>query len=220
MTLVCAGVMAMTGIDQAAGRDAVAAQAGTVPAAAAANESAPAASAANAGQSPPATAVPSPGANAAAVPGLAVGTPLQLMLLTEVTSRTAHAGDRFKLRVNEAIVLDGVTVVPVGTLAWGEVVTQQANGAAGKSGRLGAQLLYLDMPTGRVPLEGKIARKGDGNAGGVLMAVVGFGVFGLLAQGDSARLRAGDIFIGTVARSFPPEPAAVNAPAAQPAAAH
>ena len=156
--------------------------------------------------SEPASAGAQPPSAGNAQPSLAVGTPLQLMLLNEVTSRTAHAGDHFKLRVNEAIVLDGATVVPVGTIAWGEVITLQANGAAGKSGRLGARLLYLDMPTGRVPLEGTIARKGDGNAGGVLMAVVGFGVFGLLAQGDSARLRAGDIFIGTVASKFASDP--------------
>lgn len=164
------------------------------------------------------------------VPGLAVGTRLHLMLLNEVTSRTAHAGDRFKLRVNEAVVTDGKTIVPVGATAWGEIKSLQANGSVGKSGRLGAELLYLELPSGRVPLEGSIARKGESGGGQVAMAIVGFGILGLLAQGDSARLRAGDIFIGTVARapaaeSVPlptpaspvvPVPAAVTPPAAMP----
>lgn len=127
-----------------------------------------------------------------AVQAVPPGTPLRLMVLREINSRTARAGDRFKLRVNEPVFIDGKTVIPVGAVAWGEVVSTEKNGAVGKGGKLGARLLYLEVAQGRQPLRGELAQNGDGNGAGVVLAVVGFGIFGLLTGGDSARFKAGD----------------------------
>ena len=41
------------------------------------------------------------------------GTAVRLMVLRELTSRTAKSGDRFKLRVDEAIAVNGRTLVPI-----------------------------------------------------------------------------------------------------------
>ncbi|MFM6829079.1 MAG: hypothetical protein ACKOVA_01895 [Novosphingobium sp.] len=120
------------------------------------------------------------------------------MVLKEINSRTARIGDRFKLRVDEPIYLNGAPVVPVGATAWGEIASVEKNGAVGKGGRLGARLLYLDLPSGQIPLRGDYADRGGGNGAGVVLAVVGFGLFGLLTGGDSARLKAGDTFTGYV----------------------
>jgi hypothetical protein len=121
------------------------------------------------------------------------------MILREINSHTAKVGDRFKLRVDEPIFINGSAVVPGGATAWGEVVLVKQNGAVGKAGGLTANLLYLDLPSGPIPLRGGYSRKGDGNGAGVLLAVVGFGIPGLLMGGDSARLKAGDTFTGYVA---------------------
>lgn len=161
-----------------------------------------------------------PSASAVGAPVLPTGMPVRLMVLKEINSRTARLGDRFKLRVDEPIYVNGAPVVPVGATAWGEIASVEKNGAVGKGGRLGAKLLYLDLPSGQVPLRGDYADRGDGNGAGVVLAVVGFGVLGLLTGGDSARLKAGDMFTGYVdapsaPRSLPaqdmptPEPAAV-----------
>jgi hypothetical protein len=131
------------------------------------------------------------------------------MILREVNSRTAKPGDRVRLRVIEPVVLGGVTRVPVGATAWGEVTTVEANGAAGKSGRLTARLLHLETPEGPVPLRGERANKGDNGTGGLAMAIIGFGPLGLLHQGDSGRLKAGELITGTVVET----PAAGQAPA-------
>lgn len=131
-------------------------------------------------------------------PLLTSGTPVRLMVLKEINSRTARIGDRFKLRVDEPIYLNGAPVVPVGATAWGEIVSVEKNGAVGKGGRLGARLLYLDLPSSQVPLRGDYADRGGGNGAGVVLGVVGFGLFGLLTGGDSARLKAGDTFTGYV----------------------
>jgi hypothetical protein len=139
-------------------------------------------------------------------------TPVRLMVLREITSRNAHAGERFRLRVDEPIFINGKPVVSVGATAWGEIVSFQPSGAAGKAGRIGAKLLWLELPEGRVPLVGEIKRKGGGNGDGLALAIVGFGILGLLNAGDSARLHGGDLltaFVGKV-----DAPAAVAADAA------
>lgn len=126
------------------------------------------------------------------------GTPVRLMILKEINSRTAVVGERFRLRVSEPIFINGKPVVPVGTDAWAEVFSAQRNGAVGKGGKLVVKLLYIDAPGGQIPLRGEVNDEGGGNAGGVLMAVVGFGIFGLLNGGDSARLKGGETFTGFV----------------------
>ncbi|MGL6043710.1 MAG: hypothetical protein ACRC1J_07280 [Sandaracinobacteroides sp.] len=121
------------------------------------------------------------------------------MILREVNSRTAQPGDRVRLRLVEPILVDGIIRVPVGATAWGEVVGVAANGAVGKSGRLSARLLHLETPGGTVPLSGEHADEGDSGGAGLALAIVGFGPLGLLLQGDSGRLKAGDIITGRVA---------------------
>ena len=166
--------------------------------------------AANAQTSPvaPATSNPTPAVVTVdqSAPIVPPGTPIRLMVLREVNSRTAHEGDRFKLRVNEPVYLNGAPVVPVGALAWGEIVSVQANGAVGKGGKLGARFLYVDLPSGKIPLRGGVNDRGEGNGAGVVLAVVGFGLLGLLNGGDSARLKAGDEFTAYVDRTPSPEP--------------
>jgi hypothetical protein len=126
------------------------------------------------------------------------GTPVRLMFLKEITSHTAHPGDRFRMRVDEPVYINGKPVIPVGTFAWGEVVSLESNGAAGHAGKIAARLLYLDLPQGHLPLRGEVANKGGGNGGGVLLAIAGFGPLGLLTQGDSARFKAGDMLTAYV----------------------
>lgn len=166
------------------------------------------------GMPPPINA---PAATAAAV--LVSGTPVRFMILKEINSRTARSGDRFKLRVHEPIYLNNAIVVPVGATAWGEIVSVEQNGAVGKAGKLGVRLLYLELPAGRIPLRGEYGDKGDGNGAGVVLAVVGFGLLGLLTGGDSARLKGGDTFTGYIDGPPLPLDAPSSAPIGTPVAA-
>jgi hypothetical protein len=141
-----------------------------------------------------------PAAAITAVPP--TGTPVRLMILREVNSRKAKPGERFKLRVDEPVYINGTPVIPVGSTAWGEIVSVKQNGAVGQGGRLAAKLLYVELSGGRLPLRGEPSDRGDGNGAGVALAVVGFGILGLLTGGDSARLKAGDMFTGYVDGPF------------------
>ena len=56
---------------------------------------------------------------------------IRLMVLNEVSTRRARAGDRFVLRVDEAVAVNGVTIIPLGAKAWGEVLDAEPSGIAG-----------------------------------------------------------------------------------------
>lgn len=134
-------------------------------------------------------------------------TPIQLMVLREISGNTAKPGDRFKLRVNAPVVVNGVTVVPVGSMATGEVLAAGKNGGAGGSGRINARLVSLDTVSGSIPLSGEQGNVGDSNVAGVVLGVASFGLLGLLSRGNDARLKAGAIINGYIGGAFEFDPA-------------
>jgi hypothetical protein len=124
------------------------------------------------------------------------GTMVRLMVTKEINSRDNHPGDRFVLRVDEAVQIHGVTIIPVGAKGWGEIVQSEKTGGVGKSGRINARLLYVDVNGRRVDLDGERQSSGSGGTGQVVASVLAFGPFGLLAKGNNASLKAGEILNG------------------------
>jgi hypothetical protein len=161
---------------------------------------------------PPAPAIDTPS------PHWVQGTDVELMVVREVNSRTAKAGDRFKLRVNAPVVLDGATVIPVGSSAWGEVISAKGTGAAGGKGQLSLRLLHVDTPWGPVRLAGTKGAEGDANTGGVILGVLGFGLLGLLNKGGNASFKAGGIIHASIADGELPAVAPLEVSAAAPLA--
>lgn len=104
-----------------------------------------------------------------------MGTALQLTTRTELNTKYSHAGDRFYLEVAEPLTYRGQVVVPVGSLAVGEVARAERNGHFGKKGQLEVKLLYVQTPSGPVRLSGRHGRSGTGQGvvsigGAVLLA--------------------------------------------------
>ena len=137
-------------------------------------------------------------ASAAAAPRWVRGQPVQLMVLHEVNSRQAKPGDRFQLRVNAPVMVDGVVAIPVGASAWGEVVAASGTGLAGGRGRVSMRLVRLDAPTGPVALTGMTGTEGKANTAGVVVGVLSLGLGGLLIKGGNAVLKAGDVVTGYI----------------------
>ena len=149
--------------------------------------------------SPPAETVATVESTAPVAPAKLImpkGTMVRLMVTKEVNSRDNHAGDRFALRVDEDVRIGRVTIVPIGTKGYGEVVDSEGSGAVGKSGKLNARLLYLDLNGRHIELDGDRHSAGSGGTGQVVGGVVAFGVFGLLMKGNNASLKAGEILNG------------------------
>ena len=126
-------------------------------------------------------------------------TPVHLMTLTEVSTKTNGEGHRFKLRVNEDVILNGQTVIPKGTLAWGEVTSAESSGNLGKAGSLTARLLYIDLNGQRVKIEGDTSAKGRTATAETIVGVLGLGIFGLFAKGNNAKIKAGEKITAFVA---------------------
>jgi hypothetical protein len=163
------------------------------------------------GAAPAQDAAPAPAAQpelvvaAAAAPAdrpgaivVAKDTIVRLMVLNEVNTNSAKPGDRFVLRVDENVVVNGATVIPVGAKAYGEVTRVKSNGGAGKAGSVGAKLLYVDLGEDRVPITGEDVSKGRKEGGGVVLASAIWGPFGLLMKGGPGKLKAGHIFNGYI----------------------
>ncbi|RZF59073.1 hypothetical protein EWE75_23755 [Sphingomonas populi] len=140
----------------------------------------------------------------ASAPHWVKGTPVRLMVLNEINSRQARAGERFKLRVDAPVMIDNVVVIPVGATAWGEVIAAHGTSAAGGRGRLSARLLFVDTPSGRVELSGTLGQEGKSNSSGVVLGLIGFGLPGLLTKGGNATFKAGDILIGYIEQGDTP----------------
>ena len=134
-------------------------------------------------------------------------TMVRLMVVNEVSTRTTKPGDRFLLRVDENVVVNGATVIPVGAKAWGEVLSAEASRALGRAGKLSARLLYVEAGEDRIPLTGDSKTAGANGAAETVMGVIGLGPFGLFVRGNNAKLKAGDIFNGYFERDMLFDPA-------------
>jgi len=119
-------------------------------------------------------------------------TPVVLMAISEVSTATAAAGTRIKLRVQQPLSVDGRIIVPVGTPAFGTVVAAEDSGGLGKSGRMTARLQHIRLGDAEIPLDGDVSAKGTG-AGSAGVAVIFTGVVGLFHRGNNAKIKAGEI---------------------------
>jgi len=129
-------------------------------------------------------------------------TPVHLMTLTEVSTKTDGEGHRFKLRVNEDVILDGQTVILKGTIAWGEVTSAESSGNLGKGGSLTARLLYIDVGGKRVKIEGDTSAKGRTATAETVVGVLSLGLLGLFAKGNNAKIKAGEKITAFIAEDI------------------
>lgn len=145
---------------------------------------------------------PSPEVKAATSIIIPRDTPIHLMTLTEVTTKTDSIGHRFKLRVNQPVVIGGVTIIPVGALAWGEVTSADSSGNLGKAGSLTARLLYVEHSGQKIPISGDTSSKGRTGTAETVVGVLSLGLLGLFAKGNNAKIKAGEKITAFVTDDF------------------
>jgi hypothetical protein len=124
---------------------------------------------------------------------LRAGTPVTLRILEEVTTKKkrARVGQRVVMEVSAPVVVDGITVIPAGTPAWGEITSVRNKGMWGKSGHLEARALYLRLNGRQIRLSGTFDDKGVTGTAGVVGALVVVPIAGFFVTGTSAVLPAG-----------------------------
>ena len=131
---------------------------------------------------------------------LRAGTPVSLKLSEEITTKekAARVGQRFQLEVAAPVEINGVTVIPSGTPAWGEITSVRNKGMWGKSGKLDAQLLYLRVNGRQIRLSGTFDDKGVTGTAAVVGAVVLLPLAGFFMTGTSAVLPKGGAVNGFI----------------------
>ena len=124
---------------------------------------------------------------------LRAGTPIQLRMMEEVTTKkkAAKVGQRFQLEVAASVEVNGVTVIPAGSPAWGEITSVRNKGMWGKSGHLEARLLFARVNGRQIRLTGTFDDKGVTGTAGVVGAIAFVPIAGFFVTGTSAVLPLG-----------------------------
>jgi hypothetical protein len=138
-------------------------------------------------------------------PTLLTGTAVQLRMKTELTTKDKRAkvGDRFALEVTEPVSLNGVTIIPVGAVATGEIMTVRNKGMFGKSGLIEARMLHVRVGDRQIRLTGRVDDKGSKNGVGAGVATYATLVGGFLITGTSALIPAGTMVTAYLEEDVP-----------------
>lgn len=153
---------------------------------------------------------------------LRAGTPIALRLMEEITTKkkAARVGQRFHMEVASPIEVDGITVIPVGSPAEGEITGVRNKGMWGKSGHLEARALWVRVNGRQVRLSGTFDDKGVTGTAGVVAAIALVPIAGFFTTGTSAVLPKGgqisafvDEDIELAIKRVAPKPMQIEAPA-------
>ena len=139
------------------------------------------------------------------------GTPVVLRLTEGLTTehKALRIGQRVQMEVVEAVTINGMTVIPAGSPATGEVTDVRNKGMWGKSGRIGARALFARVGDRQIRLTGSFDDKGVTGTAGVVAAVAFVPVVGFFVTGTSARIP-----VGSQVKAFLDEDLVVAAPVA------
>lgn len=145
-------------------------------------------------------------------PMLHVGTQVPLRLLEDLTTKgkLLRVGQRFHMEVAEAVTVNGMLVIPVGSPAVGEITDVRNKGMWGKSGHLSGRALYVTVGDRQIRLTGNLDDKGvAGGWGAAATSAIVFAPAGFFMTGTSAHLPS-----GSPVRAFVDEDVALALPSA------
>jgi hypothetical protein len=124
---------------------------------------------------------------------LRAGTSVPLTMAEPLTTKGKNlkVGQRFQLQTAAPVTVNGVTVIPVGSPATGEITEVRNKGMWGKSGRINARVLYVRANGRQIRLSGQLDDKGTTGTAGVVGAVALLPVAGFFMTGTSANIPLG-----------------------------
>jgi hypothetical protein len=114
-----------------------------------------------------------------------------VVLVEQLSSKTAKLGDRFAIRAAEDLVVGPNVAVPAGAPGVGEVTRVVQKGAFGRSGKIEVRMLYLNVGGRQIALGGLAGDRGrSGTLPTIAVAAVA-GLFSGFVTGQSAEIAAG-----------------------------
>jgi PEGA domain len=104
-------------------------------------------------------------------------TPVKLRLTRTISSASAQVGDRVDFDVLDAISVNGIVVIPKGSIAWGTVTAAQKKRRMGRGGKLNVNIDSVRLADGeKDALRAVNDRKGGGHVGAMTGAMVATGI--------------------------------------------
>lgn len=125
-------------------------------------------------------------ANDATTVVIPAGTKITLATRHDLSSRKSAKGDVVDLYLPTSVSIDGVTALPAGTSAVGEIADSRETGGLGSNGKLAIAPLYIRVGDIVVRLEGYRDAKGKTKAD----TVVGLAVVTAVISGRTAVISA------------------------------
>ncbi|WP_255326226.1 hypothetical protein [Sphingobium sp. EM0848] len=126
------------------------------------------------------------------------GLTISLQTRADISSKSARVGDQVELSVAKAVTIDGVTVIPAGTPAVGEVTRAKGNGLLGRSGKLDIRVDRVKVGQLEIPVRGQRNSQGQSGTLGAVGAGIVFLPLAILIKGRNVKLPAGtdfDVFV-------------------------
>ena len=143
------------------------------------------------------------GAPDAAVLRSGTSVPLKMSEALTTKGKKLKVGYRFQMETAEPIMVNGQTVIPVGSPATGEITEIRNKGMWGKSGRINARVLYVRANGRQIRMTGQLDDKGTTGTAGVVGAAVLLPVAGFFMTGTSAAIPVGTPVTGFVDEDVP-----------------
>lgn len=144
------------------------------------------------------TSAPPPQTTASPAVRLPKDAPVKVRLDYGVSSKSARVDDAVYMKVAEAVVYNGVIVIPEGAPVTGRVTEVNAPGGFGKAGSIVITAEYVTVGEDRIRLSGNTASYG--RKGG---ASVNNGVLSIpLGGGKPVNLEAGTLFMAYTERAY------------------
>ncbi|BAI98924.1 hypothetical protein Sj15T_39880 [Sphingobium sp. TA15] len=146
------------------------------------------------------------------------GMAIQLETRQDISSKSARVGDRIELAVARPVTIGGVTLIPAGSPAVGEVSRVRDNGLLGRSGKLDIKVSTVRTGGMDVPVRGQRSSQGKSGTLGAVGAGIVFLPLAVIVRGKDVKLPAGTLFEVYVDREVslgptaPPEPAVAAPP--------
>jgi len=150
------------------------------------------------------------------------GAEVRMVTRGELSSRTSLLGDRFELEVTDDVTVNGLVMIPRGSVATGEVTRVRKKGGWGRSGILETRLVSVHVGDRQIRLQGAAGDRGRAGTaavvGAVLLSPLIVAPFvGFFVTGTSAVVPAQTLTVGYTDEEMPLELAV--APGTMPATA-
>ena len=122
------------------------------------------------------------------------GTIISVELLDTVGSKLSKQGDIFRMKTTADVSVQGIVVIPAGSMGYGTITYAEPRRMLGQAGELFYRFDYIKIGERLIKIRSAQGGKGKDSTGSTVALVALFGVFGMLKKGADIEVLAGTQF--------------------------